>query len=108
MIDSHSASLLRAAFELGRAQNEFEWHLVNVLVGGAPGQQSYATLDRIQIHVAVLIARQMLIDFQDLLNLLRGDWADSINMEPWKDNYDAAEKIFGDQRSKGKTPSEIG
>ena len=106
MADAHPA-VLRAAFDLGRAHNEFEWHIVNVLIGGAPGEPSLEALDRIHAHVEVMTATQMWIDFQKFLEAFRGDWEDTVYMERWHDNYAGLEEIYRAERDRGRSPTDI-
>ena len=77
----------RYAFDLGRAENEFRWEVLNAVVGGVTGSASVAVLDRAGIALEAVAAGWMPTIRRDL-DEVRGDWRDHLAMEgDWRQVY---------------------
>lgn len=97
---------LRCAFDLGRAENEFRWSVVNVILGGVDGTTSLSALNRVCGSLEVLtVGRQS--SFRVQFDEFQGDWRDYLAMEAaWSQRYADALEVFTEEGHPGLSPSE--
>ena len=97
---------LRCAFDLGRAENEFRWLVVNVIVGGVDGTVSLTALDRVGIALEPL-ATAWLLDVRTPFEDFRGEWRDHLSMDgDWEQTYADALQVNTEESQPGSTPAE--
>lgn len=96
----------RYAFDLGRAENEFRWEVVNAVVGGVTGTASVAVLDTVGDALEAVAAGWLPTIRRDL-DEVRGDWRDHLSMEgDWRQVYADALDVFTVEHHPGWSPAD--